>query len=271
MSKYRLIIDENRVTLWSDTGYGLTQATASFFGNIVSLLEDTFCDVAQRYENGDSLSNYIVERTLQKLLEDTNNIQIWGFTDGDTTLWEIYDFIAQRDFFYPTLAEIESLRISHRIRFAPLPFMNGELQFDNLSSVFQVVYSVLYYYSYMGYGLKRCKLCGKWFAFKKENARSEFCDRRFSYIDALGKKLEYPTCKDAREKIAARAKRRRDTIYNRLYSREGFTGKLNDFVKKADELHNSIKENPSISNLSKYEYFLYIECDELYPRYGRQK
>lgn len=265
---FTLIMNKETITLMDEDNRGFQKPTDRFLGNVIAMLEEQFPEAIT------GQSDFWVSGFLQDIGGGNTAKKIWGVKERGIALYDFNNFVDGRDSFYPTLEEVERLRISHNLPIAPLPIHpsdpDGGLQFRGLGTVNHVLIASLYFYAYYGYCLKRCKLCGKWFAVKKANAQENYCSRKFSYTDCFGKSHEYPTCKDAREKIAARSKRRYSKIYQRLYGRSGFTGELNNFVSSSQKKLDLIKESPSIKNLADYERFLYIECEKLYPRYGRE-
>lgn len=263
-----LIIRKDFAT-FQNKNFEFQDKTENFFGNALDMLEMKF-----------PLASKTPDFWLSDFINDVNNgtlssTMIWGFHERGNALADIYAFINERNEINLTMEEIETLRITHNISVAPLPInilhLDEGLRFSNLQTVFHVLFSVLYFYAYYKYKLKRCKFCGKWFATLCEE---DFCSRQFEYNDWENKKHTFASCRGklgARERITERLKARRKTIYRALEARCGSTStEIRQFDDEADVYKNTIKENPSFENLMKYENFLYIECQKYYVRYGRK-
>lgn len=209
----------------------------------------------------------------------SNRKTIWGFPERGLALWNINQFLkefAHNGVYYVDPRDIEGLRISHNITFAPLPLSAGYgLHFPIISSPFQILYGMLYFYAMRGYVLKRCKFCGRWFAVQACNAQKAYCGRKVTYTAWNGKTTEYSSCQKAVETITDRCNKRYVQIKNNLDRRKGNTSPdYHTFCNIGDDLKASINKkngNPSIANFQAFEHFLYIESDNLCRRYERKK
>lgn len=66
--------------------------------------------------------------------------------------------------------------------------------FNNLSTITQVLCAILYYYALNEYKLRKCALCGKWFA--TQTLKEQYCKRK-STIE----KYSHLTCAEAKQRI----------------------------------------------------------------------
>ena len=204
---------------------------------------------------------------------------IWSFHENGLSIWHINQFLKERansGIYYVDPRDVEGLRISHNITFAPLPLSGGSgLHFPKISSPFQILYGMLYFYAMRGYALKRCKFCGRWFAVRASSAQKAYCGRKVVYTDWSGKTTEYLSCQKAVETITDRCDSRYKQIKNNLDRRLGNTSpEYHAFCNAGDDLKTAINKkngNPSIANLQAFERFLYIESANLSRRYERNK
>lgn len=272
----RLTIKHDYVTLQqlSDLRQCLVQKTSNFLGNALAML-------AEEYPEAQNCSDFVASSIISHFVNNNPAKTIWGFPEYGQALHLINSFLPSGSSFKPSLKKIDELRISQRMSFNYLPcnIINDHegLYFDKLANVSEVLVATLYFYAYYDYSLKQCKLCGKWFATR--TAQENFCARSFQYVDCLHKVRSYQNCKDAREAIAARLKGRYNAIYNALYKRQCQYGTLEndqstkdfiEFSSSAQSYRDRIKSDPSIGNLSDYEKFLYIDCNNYYSRYSRR-
>lgn len=244
------------------------------FGNAVDCLEKEYPEAM-----GDD-----VDFIRDSFLKDFSNgfsdrKSIWGFPERGLAIWHINQFLKEHSrggIYNVDSRDIEELRISHNITFAPLPLSSGSgLHFPKISSPFQILYGMLYFYGLQKYALKRCKFCGRWFAVRASSAQKAYCGRKVLYTDWSGKATEYSSCQKAVETITDRCDSRYKQIKNNLDRRKGNTSpEYHAFCNTGDELKAKISKktgNPSAANLQAFERFLYVESDKLCRRYERKK
>ena len=244
------------------------------FGNAVDCLEKEFPEAT-----GDN-ADFWVSDFLKGLSDGFSSRKtIWSFHENGISLWHIRQFLkehANSGIYYVDPRDIEGLRITHNFTFAPLPLIGGSgLHFKKISSPFQILYGMLYFYAMRGYALKRCKFCGRWFAVRASSAQQAYCGRKVLYTDWSGKTTEYSSCQKAVETITDRCNSRYKQIKNNLDRRIGSTSpEYHAFCNAGDNLKAAINKksgNPSIANLQAFERFLYIESAPLCRRYERKK
>ena len=264
-----LVITADSFSLSFSDGTGVIWRSVDALGNIVAALEEQCPDA-----NPEDAS-FWVDDFLQAASGAPQKVELLGFKESGASLAKFYMFIDGRTSFAPSQREIEQLRIQNAISSAPLPYGPDGFAFGDQHSLFQIIYSILYFCAFFSYRIKKCKLCGKWFAASREAAQEKFCNRPFSYVDFSGKAAQYVSCKDAAEKIRQRLEMRRRAIYNHLApyiaTNEEILLKSRKFDIACDEFKRTIRDNPSIDNYLRYERFLYDGCKELYKKYGREK
>ena len=251
-----LSINQDYSTLYDGSGI-IKNKTSDFLGNIVSMLEKEFPDVSKN-NPGFFLSDLVSEINGTPTKAKT----VWGFKERGTALLHFYDFIdSRKQPFYPTMLDVERLRISNSIKASPDVSPAGSVQ-CNVQSVFHAIYVMLYFYAYNGLGMKQCTFCGKWFTVDKESAQAAYCSRAFHYTDCKGKAHYYNSCLEAQERIWDRSRKRYRAIYDRLYHWEGASEKTNSLATACDRYRKEAKDNRSFENLQRYENFLYTDCDK---------
>lgn len=243
------------------------------FGNVLSMFESEFPEAS----GDDSLfwiPGFIDE--FQNGFSKSSR-KIWGYKERGLSLWQTNEFLemhkgafSTKGIFYPTSRDIEELRISHNITVSPLPSETGLSL--HVSQPFHVIFGILWFYAYYGYGLKRCRVCGRWFAVQKNNAQAGYCSRKYVFSDCFGKVQEYSSCQIAYEKIMDRCKKRYRALYKRCWDYYGADNPVTqEVVQENDILHSTAKAFPTRDNLQKYQRFLYVKSENLLPRYGRKK
>lgn len=244
-------------------------ASENALGEIIAELEKCYSEAKK-----DNASWWVHELSERVFSGSLPKAQIMGLYAGGSALASFYEFTHGRDLFSPTLKEVELYRIEHGIAKVPLPYGSEGLSFGKQQNIEQVIYSLLYFYAYCGFGLKRCKLCGKWFAVSKERAKAQYCSRPFQYTDAENAVKRFPSCQDASEKIRQRSEMRRKNIYDHLsqFQEASVDVKraLFDFDTACKEWKERIKTDSFVADdLLGYERFLYVDCAKLKKKYGR--
>lgn len=254
------------------SAYLLGSITNSF-GNVLTMLESEFSEAA----GSDSL--FWLPGLLADVQGDKESSSklVWGYNERGLCLWYANRFLERhsgelslKGVFYPSLKEIEELRISHNLTLSPVPTDSGlSLQITN---PFHVIYGILWFYAFNGYGIKRCRVCDRWFAVQKKNAQTGYCNRKYVFADCFGKEKEYPSCQAAFETIMDRCKKRYRKIYKKCWDYYGADHPITQkFMQENDILKETAKARPSGDNLRGYQQFLYISSDNLLPRYKHKK
>lgn len=266
MSYPHLVITSETLSLSWQNGTGITWRSVNALGNIVAALEEQCPDA------NPETPSFWVDDFLHAASGSPQKVELLGFTESGASLAKFYMFIDGRTSFAPSQKEIEQLRIQNAIPSAPLPYGPDGFDFGDQHSLFQIIYSILYFCAFFSYRIKKCKLCGKWFAASREAAQEKFCNRPFSYTDFSGKAAQYVSCKDAAEKMRQRLEMRRRAISKRLLPFISIKEKqeaILAFDQKCIEFKQIIRESPTIQHYIEYERYLYIDCDSLYKKYGR--
>lgn len=276
----QLIIDssKNQVSLsdFPDIGYQLGTIENSF-GNVLSMLESEFPKAAGA--NPVFWVSDFMEDAKSGFSADRKK-KIWGFYERGSSLWDARQFLSEHTnaftnpgVYYPDLREVEDLRIKHRIELVPVASLDRSmLSFNRISRPFHVIYGLLYYYAFFGFGLKSCRVCGRLYAVRKKEAQSRYCNRKCSYTDIHGKTTIYDSCQIAQETILDRCRKREKKIDKRL---DRYLPR-NDpsfyhFSYRAADLRDRAKNLPSLQNLHEYERFLFVDSDNLCPWYKHEK
>lgn len=272
----QLIIDssKNLVSLsdFPDIGYQLG-TIENALGNVLSMLETEFPKAAGA-DPAFWVSDFM-EDAKSGFSADRKK-KIWGFSERGSSLWDARQFLSEHAYsftspgvYYPDLREVEELRVQHHIELVPVSSIDRSmLSFNRISKTFHVIYGLLYYYAFFGFGLKRCRVCGRLYAVRKKEAQSRYCNRKCSYTDIHGKITEYDSCQVAQEAILDRCRKREKRITDHLYSVYGSANDIYIQFRDGKKVYKDrIRKNPFLQNLHDYEYFLFVDSDSLCPRY----
>ena len=158
-----LVITPQRTDLIVDfKEYYQLGTTDCAFGNVVSMLECEF--PADNYEE----SGYLSKTIIKKLTGTGKSKVIWGLSESGTIMHTIYNFISSKDKITLTLNALEEMRIMHGLTINYLPInktrLDDGIKFDNIKSIAEVIYALLYYYAYNNLKIVKCEHCSRWFA-----------------------------------------------------------------------------------------------------------
>jgi len=253
MSELRIDEVKDRVELFGALGYDLG-TIKNAFGNVVAMLNHT-SDECFREPN--AIINHI-----DNVLNDNDDIEcIWEF---DTSLFEINlmiaNFLDNRTEIALKADEINRIRREYGILVNDEPIepkdyecING-MRFNNVRSVKDVIYCILFYYSNKGLKIKRCLHCGRWFAAPKFDV--DYCSRL-----SIAKGYTHLTCKAAAQNMRQECSRVKNRIETK--ARNSLKGQLTggnpDFINQFQiKCDTYLKHKPfkSANNLSEYLSFL---------------
>lgn len=131
------------------------------------------------------------------------------------------------------------------------------MEFDDLTNVTQVMVALLYYYSYYGFKLVKCRHCGRWFATK--SLKNQYC-KQISPCCGEILKGENKSCEQAVRQIMQNCTRLRGAIRTKAsntVSAQLHSSKfLPEFEKENMGLECAARERPTVDNLTLYYNFL---------------
>ncbi len=239
-------------------------------GNIISVLNDEFPGVAEL-----SSSEYanLIASSITSGVKQVK--EIWGLKCTPDQVFNINEFLNNSDRWSEiskngvkekgkfkidlTLQDVEIWRVRHHIKKSATPsdWLNIDysqgLIINDVTSIYDVVYGLLYYYAFNGLKLVKCEHCGRWFA--TSTLKNKYCSRKSTFPG-----YTHLNCEQAVRNIMQNCGR----IKNRIDIKAAATPTaqlhtnafVNDFFKQCEPLYLSVKESPTVENLSKYHAFL---------------
>ena len=246
----KLVITPQRTDLFVDMKeYYRLGTTNCAFGNVVAMLEGEF--PAENYEEVGYLTNTIINQLVGKGKSKT----IWGISESGTIMHTIYSFLSGKDKINLTLKDMEEMRILHGLNINYLPInrinIDDGIEFKNIKSIKEVIYSLLYYYAYNNLKLVKCEHCGRWFA--TTTLKNKYCPRKSTFSG-----YTQHNCEQAVRNISQELQREKKRIYNAMttYTTNYGNEEINNFLDKCSAFRDKIKNRASVENLSEYWEFL---------------
>ena len=186
--------------------------------------------------------------------------KLLGCSERGHTLLFFHEYFSDKDSVAFSLSEVDKLRIQNRMKSYYLPGgIDDEpgMEFDDLANVTQVVIALLYFYSYYGFKLVKCRHCGRWFATK--SLKNLYCNQTSPCCSNILKGSE-KNCEQAVRQITQNCTRLRNgirtkassTISAQLYQ----STFLNEFETQNAVLEAAAKDKPTVENLTAYYNFL---------------
>ena len=141
-----LVIEKERAFIRSMDGVFKLGTTKNAFGNVVEMLEGDF--------PGEYTAQFAATAVLNELNGKSSAKDIFGFHTSPTIMLTVNRIIDGRDQIAIDLKDVERLRIEQRISIAPQPVSrissDAGLIFEDVHSVIEVVYGLLYFYAMIG-------------------------------------------------------------------------------------------------------------------------
>lgn len=181
-------------------GKSILYKTDLLFGDVIATLEKYY---PKMIENREYWRNYMND-DLFNHNSFKINFKLWGMSEGYSALSSMYDFLQYNDGVKLSLKDVEELRLEYQFESYQCYNIDNDDNFislnkksyifKNLKTITQVLCAVLYYYALNDYRLRKCALCGKWFATK--TLKERYCKRK-STIE----KYSHLTCVEAKQRI----------------------------------------------------------------------
>ena len=248
ISKERTIVENTKYELpW-------IIKTENFFGDVLFSLEEHFPNFSAK-----KLASKIVFRIRKKINNEPldDDYTVFGCTELGTSLYNLLDFVNQKETLVLTLNDIERIRIENHMKATYLPVNfegNESMRFEGLKTVTEIVIAALYYYAYNEYKLVRCQHCGKWFA--TTTRKEKYCKRISPCFGIIVKGKTPLVCEETVRNIQQKQRRRHRNIYSYL---DAYAEKEEDFEyfkQESKRLRETITRSPSVENFNTYEDFL---------------
>lgn len=257
-----LVIEKERAYIRNGDGVFKLGTTKNALGNVIEMLEDDF--------PGEYTAQFAATAVLNELNGKGSTKDIFGFRTSPAIMLTVSGIVDGRDQIAIDLKDVERLRIEQRISIAPQPVSrissDAGLIFEDVHSVIEVVYGLLYFYAINDWKLCRCAHCHRWFAAK--TFREKYCSRISPCYGMIvsGKKLlgQPEPCFQAVKTLKIKFTDRRKCIYNNWYV--NFNGDTDTLLERCAAFFDTIKKEPSVENFVAFQKYLY--SDEM-PRQER--
>ena len=225
-------------------------------GNILWILEEEL-SLSQPADIG----AFTVEEVLNDITGQGKSVNIWGLDIQPIHLQIIYDFLSKGDKIKFSLTDIEKLRLTYHITKSYFPIgidIEEGIKFENIETIQEVFYGLLYYYAFNNLKLVKCEHCGRWFA--TTTLKQKYCTR-----NSLYEGYTHLTCYNAVENILKQCRRVRTRISDKIRKScndtSFYNSNLSRFEFDCDEYTRAISNRASIENLKQYYDFL-IETEK---------
>lgn len=214
----------------------------------------------------------ILEHTLNALNGHDQIESIFGMPVSIFSINHIlHDWFNGMTHIFFSMKQLDIMRISSNVTENHKPITHEDYEYKDgmqfkINSVLDLLFSLLYFYTFEGLKLKRCHHCGKWFA--TPTLKTDYCPRisPCSELTIAGKPLlnAKEPCKQAVKTIRQRFLSRKESI------RQNFTAnhpeRLNDFYNQCADYLARYDKAPTIENIIAFHSYLY--SDEM-PRQSR--
>lgn len=270
MSTFVIDRKQNRVyiPIAFEGGYDFGSIECSI-GNIIEVLEKEF-PATSYVETG-----YTTKRIRDKLAGKSITKTLCGFKENGFTIQAIHIFLSGRDKIELTMQEVEEFRIMYglSIKHTPLNLcdVNEGLQVKNATSILDIVFHLLYYFTLNNLKLVKCEHCGRWFV--TSNLKNKYCTRNSTVAG-----YTHLNCEQAVRNIkqqCGRKKNRIETKANNAINLKKYSvvsSFVNDFVNECYVYLDKISKKNSAENLSNYLLFLdRVEKGKEWLNYGNSK
>ena len=238
-------------------------------GNIIEVLEKEF-PATSYVETG-----YTTKRIRDKLAGKSITKTLWGFKENGFTIQAIHIFLSGRDKIELTMQEIEDFRILYGlgIKHTPLNIcdVNEGLQIKNATSILDMVFHLLYYYTLNNLKLVKCEHCGRWFV--TSSLKNKYCTRNSTVAG-----YTHLNCEQAVRNIKQQCGRKKNRIETKannainLKKHSVVSSFVDDFVNECYVYLDEISKKNSAENLSNYLLFLdRVEKGKEWLNYGNSK
>ncbi|MBE6756662.1 MAG: hypothetical protein E7555_09420 [Ruminococcaceae bacterium] len=239
-------------------------------GTIIEELEKEFPAI-NYVETG-----YATKRIRDKSAGKNITKTLWGFKENGFTIQAIHIFLSGRDKIELTMQEVEEFRIMYglSIKHTPLNLcdVNEGLQVKNATSILDIVFHLLYYYTLNNLKLVKCEHCGRWFV--TSNFKNKYCTRNSTVAG-----YTHLNCEQAVRNIkyqCGRKKNRIETKANNANKSDILNHSYSEFVlnfqKQCDFFIDKISQRHTVENLSEYMCFLdKVEKGKEWLNYGNSK
>lgn len=239
-------------------------------GTIIEELEKEF--PATNYVD----TGYVVNRIRNK--SEGKNIAktLWGFKENGFTIQAIHIFLSGRDKIDLKKEEIEEFRIMYSlsVKHTHLNMCDADegLQVKNATSILDIVFHLLYYYTLNNLKLVKCEHCGRWFVAK--TLKVKYCPRnspleKYSKLNCeqAVRNIKYQ-CGRKKNRIETKANNaNKNNVLNHSYS-----GFVVDFQNQCYCYIDKISQRHTAENLSEYMCFLdRVEKGKEWLNYGNSK
>lgn len=236
-----------------------TVKTENCFGLIYNSLERHFPDF-ESFDITHNIVNFMHNKIAGKEIYSTQSYKLLGCNETGGTLCFFYKYFNKKDSAFFSLQDVDKMRIASCMKSNYLPVSINDttsMEFDDLTNVTQVMVALLYYYSYYGFKLVKCRHCGRWFATK--SLKNQYC-KQISPCCGEILKGENKSCEQAVRQIMQNCTRLRNAIRTKAGCTTAAQLYASDFLEafeaKNAALEQTAREAPTVANLTAYYGFL---------------
>ena len=273
MSKFVIDRKKNRayIPIAYEGAYDFGSIECSI-GNIIEVLEKEF--PAKSYVE----TGYTTKRIRDKLAGKSITKTLWGFKENGFTIQAIHIFLSGRDKIELKKEEIEEFRIMYglSVKHTHLNMcdVNEGLQVKNATSILDMVFHLLYYYTLNNLKLVKCEHCGRWFV--TSSLKNKYCTRNSTVAG-----YTHLNCEQAVRNIKQQCGRKKNRIETKAnnainkkdnYKANGYSSFVYEFQIKCDKYKEKMEERHTAEVLSEYLSFLdKVEKEKEWLNYGNSK
>lgn len=212
-----IIIDPQKVTIQvSFSEVYCMGSTKNALGNLIMVLENDFPEI--KGISGNEYGKAVLNRISNKLsgnADGKDHVEmLWGLevsTDNAYGVLNFADCLEGNDKIKLTMKDVEVWRIRHFVEktVSPLDWINASydkgIRMDGITSIYDIVYALLFYYALNELKLAKCEHCGRWFA--TESFKRKYCNQKSPVP-----KYTHLNCEQAVENIRQQCARVRNGI-----------------------------------------------------------
>ena len=271
MSKFVIDRKKNRayIPIAYEGAYDFGSIECSI-GTIIEELEREF--PAKNYVE----TGYTTKRIRDKLAGKSITKTLWGFKENGFTIQAILIFLSGRDKIELKKEEIEEFRIMYglSVKHTHLNMcdVNEGLLVKNATSILDIVFHLLYYYTLNNLKLVKCEHCGRWF--DTSSLKNKYCTRNSTVAG-----YTHLNCEQAVRNIKQQCGRKKNRIETKANNanksdvlNHSYSEFVVDFQKQCDFYIEKISEKLTVENLSDYLCFLErVEKGKEWLHYGNSK
>lgn len=215
-----IIVDPQKVIIQRQLAEGYCLGTTqNAFGNVIAVLENDFPEIKNISGNeyGKMVADHLSKGLSGNRRRHTETY--WNLNISSDDVYNVLNFMCYfdgQDKIKLSMQDVEIWRIRHFLKKAvsPLDWLSANdvegIRIDGITSIYDVVYALLFYYAMNDFKLVKCEHCGRWFA--TDSFKHKFCSRNSPVPGYTHKNCEQAVqnirqqCARVRNRIDAKAR-----------------------------------------------------------------